>query len=119
MSAFSRLLANRGEVFALTTFTEGARDSYGDVAYSGSSESLAGIRSEVNQSTRVFKATTGEERLVDMTVLVLAGTVPNNEGTDRAAELTDSSGQTYKVMGVGRAGAPVGSNRVFCEMVVT
>ena len=122
-SAMARFAQRRGEDWIYTTFGEGARDSYGDVAYAASDDppTFRGIRSDSGNRTVLMP--TGEERKVDIAVIVAAPLKDSNgdrvniqdDMTNRAATVTDGSGRIYKVIGVGHEGTnPVGSMRLMC-----
>jgi hypothetical protein len=121
-SAMRSFVARRGEDFVYTTFTEGARDAYEDIAYAADATppTIRGIRSD--SSGRTFLSQTGEVRAVDISLLVadpLVDSLGNavvlqDDMTERAATLTDSSGRVYKMVGLGHEAAPVGAKRVLC-----
>jgi len=122
-SAMARLARRAGEDFIYTTFGEGARDDYGDVAYSAEDDppTIRGVRSDGGNQTIILQ--TGEERKVDIAVIVAAPLKDSNgdrvniqdDMTNRAATLTDGSGRIYKVAGVGHeADNPLGALRLLC-----
>ncbi len=122
-SAMARLAKRAGENFIYTTFDEGVRDEYGDVAYAASDDppTVRGIRSDGGNRTVLLP--TGEERKVDIAVLVPSPLKDQNgdrvniqdDMTDRAATLTDGSGRIYKVVGIGHeATNPLGALRLMC-----
>ncbi len=99
------------------------RDAYGDVEFVADADppTLRGIRSD--QTNRTVLMASGEERKVDIAVLVPNPLKDSNgvtitvqdDMTDRAATLIDGSGRTYKVIGVGHeAENPVGATRLMC-----
>ena len=119
----ARFAQRAGEDWVYTTFDEGARDDYGDVAYAASDDppTIRGIRSDSGNRTVLMP--TGEERKVDVAVLVSAPLKDSNgdrvdiqdDMTRRAATVTDSSGRIYRIMGIGHEGTnPVGSLRLMC-----
>lgn len=113
-----------GEDFIYSTFAEGGSpDAYGDNAYTINStpDTIRGVRSDGGNRMTIME--TGEERKVDMAVLVASPLINvlgvvvaiEDDTTKRAATLTDASGRIYTVVGVGdEAKAPVGSQRLFC-----
>jgi hypothetical protein len=127
-SAMARLARRAGEDFVYTTFDEGSRDAYQDVAYEATTSppTLRGIRSDGGNRTVLLAS--GEQRKVDIAVLIPTpvrdqnGTALNvtfveiqDDMTDRAATLTDTSGRIYKIVGVGHeAENPVGAMRLLC-----
>jgi hypothetical protein len=117
-----RFVSARGEDFVYTTFSEGARDAYEDIAYTAdpTPPTIRGIR--VDRGSRTFITDTGEERKIDIAILV-ADPLLDSEGqsvtlqddmTERAATLTDAYGRTYKMIGLGHEGVPVGAKRILC-----
>ena len=121
--AMRRFARKAGEDFTYTTFGEGARDDYGDVEYSAEDDppTVRGIRVDTRDQTVIMQ--TGEERKVDIAVIVSAPLKDSNgdrvdiqdDMTKRAATLTDGSGRIYKVAGVGHeATNPLGALRLLC-----
>jgi hypothetical protein len=126
--AMVRMARRSGEDFVYQTFDEGSRDAYQDVQYEAdtSPPTIRGMRSD--GSNRTFMLPTGEQRKVDIAVLIPSpvkdqnGTALNitfvpiqDDMTDRAATLTDKSGRIYKIVGVGHeAETPVGAMRLLC-----
>lgn len=121
--AMRRFARKAGEDFVYTTFDEGVRDDYGDIAYSAEDDppTVRGVRSD--GSNRVVLLASGEERKVDIAVIVAAPLKDSNgdrvniqdDMTKRAATLTDGSGRIYKVAGVGHeADNPLGALRLLC-----
>lgn len=125
MSTFSRMAKYRGEDFIYTVFTEGSRDAYEDVPYTAdpTPDTIRGMRSDGGRSQRTVLMQTGEERNIDISVIV-ANPLLNSAGaavtieddmTNRAPTLTDSGGRIYKVAGVGHEGVnPIGTQRLLC-----
>ncbi len=121
--AMVRMAKRGGEDFTYTTFDEGVRDDYGDIEFSaeGDPPTVRGMRLDTKDATVVME--TGEERKVDIAVIVPAPLKDSNgdrvniqdDMTKRAATLTDASGRIYKVVGVGHeASTPVGALRLLC-----
>lgn len=126
--AMVRMARRAGENFVYQRFDEGSRDTYQDVTYEAASNppTIRGIRSD--GSNRTFLLPSGEQRKVDIAVLIPTP-VKDQNGTelnvtfvpiqddmrDRAATLTDESGRIYKIVGVGHeAETPVGAMRLLC-----
>ena len=112
-----------GEDFIYTEFATGARDAYEDVVYAADATPpiIRGVRSDGGE--RVVLLPTGEERHVDISVLVASplrdangdAVTIQDDMTSRAATLIDSFGRTYKIAGVGHEGVlPIGVKRLLC-----
>jgi len=104
-----------------------SHDEYGDVTYTADAtpDTIRGIR--LDSKDRNVLDETGEERSVDIEVLVPAP-LKNSAGvaltlsdvtSDRAPTLTDASGRLYQVVGIGHeAATPVGAQRILCARQV-
>ncbi len=121
--AMRRMVKRAGEDWTYTTFATGARDAYEDVAFTAdaTAPTIRGIRSD--GKNRTFRDETGEDRAVDISVLVPFPLLDSNGAsvtiedgdTKRAATLIDGSSRIYKIVGVGHeASAPVGAKRLLC-----
>jgi len=128
VDAMRSLVTRKGENFVYKTFSEGSRDDYGDVAYTvdASPPTIRGIRSD--RAHEVVFTQTGEERKVDISVLVASPLLDSagsavtlqDDMTDRAATLTDAGGRIYKMVGLGHeASTPVGASRILCVRQAT
>ncbi len=106
-----------------TLLTEQERDEYGDVNYLVDPDPpfIRGVR--VDTTDRVVLMQSGEERKVDIAVIVPnplkdsngVGLTVQDDMTERAVTLTDGSGRIYKVIGTGHeAENPVGATRLLC-----
>ena len=123
MSAFTRMARRHGEDFVYTEFAAGVRDVYEDVAYTAdaSPPTIRGIRSDGGD--RVALTERGEERHVDLAVLVSSpllddagnAVVIDGDMKKRAPTLTDRFGRIYKIIGIGYEGdnSP-GVRRLLC-----
>lgn len=123
VGAFVRMAARSGEDFIYTEFSQGARDAYEDVVYTASDDlpTVRGIRSD--GSKRMFRTANGEERGVDIAVLVASPlkdslgnpVIIDSDMKERAPTLTDVFGRIYKIVGVGYEGASkMGTRRLLC-----
>lgn len=98
-------------------------DPHGDVTYiaDGTPPLIRGIR--VDNGQRTLLAPTGEERQVDISVLVpdplfdsqAIRLILEDDMTKRAATMTDTDGRLYNILGVGHeASSPIGAQRILC-----
>lgn len=121
--AMARMAKRRGEDWIYTTFSKGGRDTYEDDDFTAnpSPPTIRGLRSD--GGSRTVRDETGEERAVDIAVIVASPLKDANGNAvtiqddmkERAATVTDSSGRIYKVAGVGHeAENPVGGLRLLC-----
>lgn len=123
-AAFRRMAKRRGEAFTLTTWTTGAEDEYGDVAYTPDATPPTIMAVRIDARTKEFIVDeTGTERMVDMSVMV---PVPMLDTDGNAVALSlqqgvrppilrDAAGVSYTVVGMGREGEQVvGARRIYC-----
>lgn len=111
--AFVRTLRRHGETWALNSWSGSTQDTYKDELPTGPLvETFQAIRDAKGEEEEIQDAK-GRTRMVDMVLFVdtlLA--LPATTQTDLPVTLVSPEGREFNLVGVDKAGGPVGSKRL-------